>query len=61
MLSEIESAYNAYMENSKILISRLKSNQTISETELQNLRNLTNNIQNAINTLVEKMPLSLKT
>ncbi|MCX7694285.1 MAG: methyl-accepting chemotaxis protein [Caloramator sp.] len=54
MLVEVEGAYNAYMDNAKLLINKLKSGQTISEEDLQNLRILITNIQNAITTLVEK-------
>ncbi|QCX33206.1 methyl-accepting chemotaxis protein [Caloramator sp. E03] len=54
MLGEIENTYNIFMDNEKLLVNKLKSNQVISQEEIQNQRNLTVNIQNAINSLVEK-------
>ncbi|SHF44736.1 methyl-accepting chemotaxis protein [Caloramator proteoclasticus] len=54
MLLEVEGAYKAYMDNSKLLINQLKTGQSISAEETQNLKSLTLNIQNAIDTLVQK-------
>ncbi|MBZ4662966.1 MAG: methyl-accepting chemotaxis protein [Caloramator sp.] len=54
MLLEVEGTYNAYMENSKLLINKLKTGQSIAAEEIQNLKSLTENIQNAIDTLVQK-------
>ncbi|MGB9812635.1 MAG: methyl-accepting chemotaxis protein [Thermovenabulum sp.] len=52
MFSEIESSYRVYMDNAALLIGKLKTNNIISEAEIQKLDELTANMQNAIDNLV---------
>jgi len=54
MLDGIENSYNAYINGSFTLINKLKSNNVVSESEIQNLKDLTQNMQTSIETLVKE-------
>ena len=54
MLDEIEKSYQAYMTGYYSAIDSLKSGKTLSDTEIKYLRQLENNLKNAIEILVKE-------
>jgi len=53
LFNDIETSYNAYIENVQMLLEKLKSNTTINAQEIAKLVELTSNTQNNIEALVK--------
>jgi methyl-accepting chemotaxis protein len=53
VFGSIEQSYSAYVENSKGLIEKLKTNTSITEEEIDKMGELASNIQKGIDALVE--------
>ncbi|WP_163195850.1 methyl-accepting chemotaxis protein [Clostridium thermarum] len=53
VFDSIEQSYNAYMENSKVLIGKLKTHTLITQEEIDKLRELAYNGQKGIDSLIQ--------